>query len=90
MPQSMFCNGYIMLNNEKMSKNTGNFLTLKSGVEKYGADACRIALADSGDTLDDANFVEMVANSAVLKMFVFEKWAEEELKKFDFSKVDSA
>lgn len=29
-----------------MSKSTGNFMTLKDAVEKYGADATRVALAD--------------------------------------------
>lgn len=29
MPRSYFCNGYVILNGEKMSKSTGNFLTIK-------------------------------------------------------------
>jgi leucyl-tRNA synthetase len=29
MTRSYFCNGYIMLNSQKMSKSTGNFLTLR-------------------------------------------------------------
>lgn len=29
MPKSIFCNGYMVLNNEKMSKSSGNFLTIK-------------------------------------------------------------
>ena len=87
-PRGMFCNGYIMLNNAKMSKQTGNFLSLTESVQKYGSDACRIALADAGDSLEDANFVESVANAAVLKLFVFEKWIEEEFKKTDFTNVD--
>lgn len=58
MTRSYFCNGYLMLNNEKMSKSTGNFLTMDQCIEKYGSDASRIALADAGDFLDDANFDE--------------------------------
>ena len=73
-PRSMFCNGYILKNNEKMSKQTGNFMTLADGVDIYGSDACRIALADAGDSLDDANFVDSVANNSVLKIYVFEQW----------------
>jgi leucyl-tRNA synthetase len=72
MIKSYFCNGYLMLNNEKMSKSTGNFLTMDQCVEKYGADATRIALADAGDMLDDANFDEQVANAAILKLFTLE------------------
>jgi leucyl-tRNA synthetase len=41
-----------------MSKSTGNFLTMDQCVEKYGADSTRIALADAGDMLDDANLDE--------------------------------
>lgn len=55
-PRSFFCNGHSLLNSQKMSKSTGNFLTLKDCIEKFGADATRIALADAGDTIDDANF----------------------------------
>merc|ERR1719409_2054743 len=29
MPKSYYCNGYMVLNKEKMSKSTGNFLTIK-------------------------------------------------------------
>jgi leucyl-tRNA synthetase len=32
MPKSIYCNGYMVLNNEKMSKSTGNFLTLRDCV----------------------------------------------------------
>lgn len=56
LTRSYFCNGYLMINNAKMSKSTGNFMTLRQCIQKYGTDSSRIALADSGDTLDDANF----------------------------------
>ena len=36
----------------------GNFKTLAQAIAEYGADATRLALADAGDALDDANFVE--------------------------------
>lgn len=81
MPRGFFCNGYIMVNGQKMSKSVGNFLTIRDCVDKYGVDATRMALADAGDSLDDANFDEMVANSSILRLFVFEKWIQEEFKK---------
>ncbi|MDI1492777.1 MAG: cytosolic leucyl tRNA synthetase [Ramalina farinacea] len=46
-PRSVRANGHLLLNGDKMSKSTGNFLTLSDAVKKYGADACRIALADA-------------------------------------------
>ncbi len=52
-----------------MSKSTGNFMTLKDAVEKYGADATRVALADAGDGTEDANLEETVANSIILRLF---------------------
>jgi leucyl-tRNA synthetase len=66
-----------MLNGEKMSKSTGNFLTLDAAVQKFSADATRVALADAGDSVEDANFEETVANSTILKLFELRKWMEE-------------
>ena len=76
LPKGIRLNGHLMLNGEKMSKNTGNFLTLISAVEKFGADATRIALADGGDGIDDANFEETTANATVLKLFELKRWIE--------------
>ena len=64
-----------------MSKSEGNFLTVRDCIERYGVDATRLTLADSGDGLDDANFDELVANSAILRLFTLEKWIKDELKK---------
>lgn len=80
MPQSMYCNGYMVLNKEKMSKSTGNFLTLADCIKKFGVDATRLTLADAGDGLDDANFDTDVANSIILKLFTFERWIQDNLK----------
>ncbi|KAF2639110.1 leucyl-tRNA synthetase [Massarina eburnea CBS 473.64] len=79
-PQSFRVNGHLMLNGEKMSKSTGNFLTIQGAVSKFGADATRIALADAGDGIEDANFEETVANANILKLFELRKWCEELVK----------
>ncbi|AMD21140.1 HEL141Cp [Eremothecium sinecaudum] len=76
-PRGIRANGHLMLNNAKMSKSTGNFMTLKQIVEKFGADASRIALADAGDTVEDANFDEANANAAILRLFNLKEWAHE-------------
>ena len=47
-PQSIRANGHLLLNSEKMSKSTGNFLTLREAMDKYSADGMRLALADAG------------------------------------------
>lgn len=82
-PQGIRANGHLLLNNEKMSKSTGNFMTLKQTVDKFGADASRIALADAGDTFEDANFDEANANAAILRLYVLKEWAEEVVANLD-------
>ncbi|KAI1175054.1 leucyl-tRNA synthetase [Nemania sp. FL0916] len=76
-PRGIRVNGHLMLNGEKMSKSTGNFLTLRDAVEKYGADATRISLADGGDGIEDANLEEAVANATILRLYELRKWCEE-------------
>lgn len=75
----MRCNGHLLLNNAKMSKSTGNFKTLEQAILEFGADAMRFALADAGDTLDDANFLDETANAAILKLTKELAWMEESL-----------
>ena len=76
-PKGVRANGHLLLNGEKMSKSTGNFMTLEDLVTKYGADASRIALADAGDGVADANFEEDVADNNVLRLFNLREWCEE-------------
>lgn len=76
-PRGVRANGHLLLNGEKMSKSTGNFLTLKDAVDKFGADATRIAFADAGDSIEDANFEESVANSNILRLHTLKEWIEE-------------
>jgi leucyl-tRNA synthetase len=47
-PRSFYTNGHLMINAEKMSKSTGNFMTIVEAIGEYGADATRLALADAG------------------------------------------
>lgn len=68
-PRGMRANGHLQLNDAKMSKAAGNFLTASEAMQKYGADAVRFALADAGDGIDDANFREETANNAVLRLY---------------------
>jgi len=60
-----------------MSKSLGNFFTVKDILEKFGADATRIAFADSGDTQEDCNFTQEICNKAILKLYAFESWIDE-------------
>ncbi len=80
MPKGIFCNGYILVNKEKMSKSKGNFYSLMDIIRDYGCDASRIALADCGDGLDDANFVTEIADSSVNRLYSFENFVKILLK----------
>lgn len=73
-PRGMYCNGHIMVDAEKMSKSKGNFLMLLETVEEFSADATRFALADAGDSMEDANFDRSTANQAILFLFNEEEW----------------
>lgn len=79
-PRGVRANGHLLLNGDKMSKSSGNFLTLRDAVDKFGADATRIAFADAGDGIEDANFEETVANSNILRLFTLKEWIEETAK----------
>ncbi|EJU03238.1 leucine-tRNA ligase [Dacryopinax primogenitus] len=76
-PLSMRANGHLMLNGKKMSKSTGNSLTMRDSIQKFGADATRVALADAGDGIEDANFEETTANAAILRLHTLMTWCEE-------------
>ena len=76
-PLSMRTNGHLMLNGQKMSKSKGNTLTMRESVEKFGADASRLSLADAGDGIEDANFDEKTANANILRLHTLIAWCEE-------------
>jgi len=79
MPRAFFTNGHLMINAEKMSKSTGNFLTLEDSIKKFSADATRIALADAGDGLEDANFEVNSVNKIILRLTKEEDWIKEQV-----------
>lgn len=73
-PRGVYCNGHIMVNKKKMSKSEGNFLMLLQCCEEFSADATRFALANAGDSLEDANFEPKLANEAILYLHNCEEW----------------
>ncbi|EDV99142.1 leucine--tRNA ligase, cytoplasmic [Drosophila grimshawi] len=78
-PKGMRVNGLLMLNSMKMSKSDGNFLTLHEAIEKFSADGMRLAMADAGDSIEDANFVESTADAGILRLYTFIEWVKEML-----------
>ena len=73
-------NGHLLLNSEKMSKSTGNFLTLRDAIDKYSADGMRLALADAGDSVEDANFSSPSADAGILRLYTLIEWVKEVLE----------
>ncbi|XP_050548694.1 leucine--tRNA ligase, cytoplasmic isoform X2 [Daktulosphaira vitifoliae] len=79
-PKSIRANGHLLLNSAKMSKSDGNFMTLEEAVNKFSADGMRFCLADSGDAIEDANFVESMADAGILRLYTFIEWVKEVLE----------
>lgn len=59
-----------------MSKSTGNFLTMTDAIERFSADGTRLALADAGDTLEDANFMFDMADAGLLRLYSQIEWVK--------------
>ncbi len=67
-PRGFSVNGMIQVESQKMSKTKGNFVTWKAALEKYGADAFRLALALTADGMDDADWRDRNAEDAKAKV----------------------
>lgn len=74
LPRGFYCNGFLLVDGEKMSKSKGNFFSIKDCIEKWGADATRFGCADAGDSLEDSNFVINTANAAILRLITEEEY----------------
>lgn len=81
-PRSIRVNGHMMLNSQKMSKSTGNFMTLEQAIESYGADSTRLALADGGDFVSDANFLDEVAKGFSNRLLKIKLFVEQVFNKY--------
>jgi len=87
-PRGYYTNGHVLVDAEKMSKSKGNFLMMDETVEEYSADATRIACADAGDSLDDANFSRETADKAILALINEEAWVTQTLQSDDLRTGD--
>lgn len=66
--QSIYCNGHIQVDGEKMAKSLGNFILMRDALKEYSADGTRLALAEAGDSLNDANFVRSNATEHIMRL----------------------
>ena len=76
-PRGMRANGHLLINGEKMSKSTGNFLSLTDAIHEYTSDGMRIGLADAGDGVEDANFTNSTAENGLLRIHTLLQWIKE-------------
>ena len=60
----------------QMAKSTGNFMTMADAIKRFSADGTRLALADAGDTLEDANFVSDMADAGLLRLYSQIDWVK--------------
>lgn len=68
-PRAYRSNGFLLVDNEKMSKSKGNFFSAVDVVRKYSSDAVRAAMAEaSDDPVSSANFSQSVAASYTTKL----------------------
>ena len=79
MPENYFVNGYLLLDENKMSKHTGNFLTIDDTICKFGINATRLTLAKN-DGMDDGNFKKSDADANVRMLYTELEWLTEILK----------
>jgi len=79
-PKGVRANGHLLINGEKMSKSTGNFLTVADAIQRYSADGTRLAMADAGDSLEDANFEMQSATAGLLRLHTELTWIEDTCK----------
>ena len=79
-PLSMFCNGHVKVDAEKMSKSKGNFITMEGAMQLWGSDATRFACADAGDGIVNANYDRVVADKAILSLTTELEWVQDILK----------
>jgi leucyl-tRNA synthetase len=85
-PKAYMINGHLMLDGDKMSKSTGNFMTLRDAINKYGSDAVRYTLANF-ESLQDADFYNQQANGNFNNLYNEKLWIKEcidTMKSLDF------
>jgi leucyl-tRNA synthetase len=75
-PKAFRANGHLLVNGVKMAKSNGNFITLSDAIDTFSADGTRMALAESGDGIEDANFEMDKANASILRLYILKEWIE--------------
>lgn len=67
-PKAVGVNGMLMSEGKQMHKSKGNFVTMKSAVRQYGADATRCTLMLAAEGMDDPDWRSENANDIQTKL----------------------
>ena len=49
---------------------------MRESIDRFSADGTRLALANAGDTLEDANFVFEMADAGLLRLYSQVEWVK--------------
>lgn len=75
LPQAIGVNGMLSIEGKKMSKSKGNFVTLKTALNEYGADATRCALLLGGEEMNDPDWRKETVKDVKTKLRGFQNLA---------------
>jgi leucyl-tRNA synthetase len=91
-PRCFSVNGMIQIEGKNMSKTQGRFVTWRSALERYGADAFRLALSLLADGMDDANWTSQRGEDAkarVDSLITFFKYLTRQAVKRETKEIDN-
>jgi len=75
LPKAIGVNGMLMIQGKPMHKSKGNFVTLRSAINEYGADATRCALLLAAEGMDDPDWRSENIRDISNKLMSFYKFA---------------
>ncbi len=67
-PNGLRINGWVTINDEKMSKSLGNIILLREMIKVYSPDAARLTIAYAGEAMSDPNWDGDFADSSMERL----------------------
>lgn len=72
-PKQIVTNGFVLMDEKKMSKSMGNILPLRKAIQEYGADVVRFSIVSGAELSQDADFSRTVAEGTKTRLqFIFD------------------
>ena len=73
-PRGIGVNGMLSIEGQKMSKSKGNFLTLRSSLDCFGADVTRLTLVLGAEDMDDPDWREENAKGIDARLMALQRF----------------